>query len=38
MTRDEAITLLKQHVRDERMLNHSYAAEAVMRALANRLG
>jgi putative nucleotidyltransferase with HDIG domain len=38
MTRDEAITLLNQHVRDERMLNHSYAAEAVMRALARRLG
>lgn len=38
MTRDEAVALLEQHVRDERMLNHSYAAEAVMRALANRLG
>jgi putative nucleotidyltransferase with HDIG domain len=38
MTRDEANALLKQHVRDERMLNHSYAAEAVMRALARRLG
>ena len=38
MTRDEAVALLKQHVRDERMLNHSYAAEAVMRALARRLG
>jgi putative nucleotidyltransferase with HDIG domain len=38
MTRDEAVALLKQYVRDERMLNHSYAAEAVMRALARRLG
>jgi putative nucleotidyltransferase with HDIG domain len=38
MTRDEAVALLKQYVRDERMLNHSYAAEAVMKALARRLG
>jgi putative nucleotidyltransferase with HDIG domain len=38
MTREEAVALLKQHVQDERMLNHSYAAEAVMRALACRLG
>lgn len=38
MTRDEAVVLLKQHIRDERMLSHSYAAEAVLRALANRLG
>ncbi|MDO9559010.1 MAG: HDIG domain-containing protein [Syntrophales bacterium] len=38
MTRDEAVALLKQHVRDERMLNHSYAAEAVMLVLARRLG
>jgi putative nucleotidyltransferase with HDIG domain len=38
MTRDEANALLKQHVRDERMLSHSYAAEAVMRSLARRLG
>jgi putative nucleotidyltransferase with HDIG domain len=38
MTRDEAVELLKQYIKDERMLNHSYAAEAVMRALAVRLG
>lgn len=38
MTRDKAITLLKQYIQDERMLNHSYASEAVMRALARRLG
>lgn len=38
MTRNEAVALLKQHMQDERMLNHSYAAEAVMRALARRLG
>ncbi len=38
MTREEALALLRQHVRDERMLAHSYASEAVMRALARRLG
>ena len=37
-TRNQAITLLKQYIQDERMLNHSYASEAVMRALARRLG
>jgi len=38
MTRDEAEGLLKQHVQNERMLDHSYASEAVLRALARRLG
>jgi putative nucleotidyltransferase with HDIG domain len=38
MTRNQAIMLLKQYIQDERMLNHSYASEAVMRALARRLG
>jgi putative nucleotidyltransferase with HDIG domain len=38
MARDVADALLKRHVQDERMLNHSYASEAVMRALARRLG
>ncbi len=38
MTRDEAEALLKQHVTNERMLDHSYASEAVLRALARRLG
>jgi putative nucleotidyltransferase with HDIG domain len=37
MTRDEAETLLKRHVKNERMLDHSYASEAVLRALARRL-
>ena len=37
MTRDEAEGLLKQHVTNERMLDHSYASEAVLRALARRL-
>jgi putative nucleotidyltransferase with HDIG domain len=38
MTRDEAEALLKKHVTNERMLDHSYASEAVLRALARRLG
>lgn len=38
MTRDDAMGLLKQYVKNERMLNHCYASEAVMRALARRLG
>ena len=38
MTREEAVILLRQYIEDERMLNHSYASEAVMRALARRLG
>jgi putative nucleotidyltransferase with HDIG domain len=37
-TRDEALTLLQAHVKNERMLAHSYASEAVMKALARRLG
>ena len=38
MTRDEAEALLKRYVKNERMLDHSYASEAVLRALARRLG
>ena len=38
MTRDEAEDLLKKYVKNERMLDHSYAAEAILRALARRLG
>jgi putative nucleotidyltransferase with HDIG domain len=38
MTRNEAETLLKKHVKNERMLDHSYASETVLRALARRLG
>ncbi len=38
MTRDEAEALLKRYVQNERMLDHSYASEAVLRALADRLG
>ncbi len=38
MTRDDAERLLKQYVKNDRMLNHCYASEAVMRSLARRLG
>ena len=38
MTREEAEGLLKTYVKNERMLDHSYASEAVLRALARRLG
>jgi len=38
MTRDEAEDLLKNYVKNERMLDHSYAAEEILRALARRLG
>lgn len=38
MTRNDAINLLKHYIKNERMLNHSYATEVVMRALARRLG
>jgi len=38
ITRNEAIELLNQHIRNEKMLSHCYASEAVMRALARRLG
>ncbi len=38
LTRDDAETLLKRYIKNERMLNHCYASEAVMGALAVRLG
>jgi len=38
MTRDQAEELLKSHVKSERMIAHSLASEAVLRALARRLG
>jgi uncharacterized protein len=38
MTRQEALELLGQYVKNERMINHCLASEAVMRALARRLG
>ena len=38
MTREEAVRLLHTYVKNDRMLNHCYATEAVMRALAQKLG
>jgi len=38
MSRDAALELLQTHVKNDRMLNHCYATEAVMRALARKLG
>ena len=38
MNREQANELLRQYITNERMLNHCYASEAVMRALAVRLG
>jgi putative nucleotidyltransferase with HDIG domain len=37
-TGDDALLLLNQYVKNERMLSHCYAAEAVMGALARRFG
>lgn len=37
-SREEALMLLQEHVTNEKMLSHSYASEAVMAALAQRLG
>jgi putative nucleotidyltransferase with HDIG domain len=36
--RKEAVKLLHQYIKSPNMLNHCYASEAVMRALAKRLG
>lgn len=38
MQREEALSLLKQYVKNEKMIAHSLASEAVMRAMAIRLG
>ncbi len=38
MERKEALGLLKTHVKNDKMIAHCLASEAVMRALANRLG
>ncbi len=38
MEREQALNLLKQYVKDEKMLAHCYASEAVLKALARRLG
>lgn len=36
--RDEALDLVKEHVKSINLVNHSLAAEAVLRAIADRLG
>ena len=38
LTHDKALELLHQYVKNEKMIFHSLASEAVMRALATRLG
>lgn len=38
ISREEAVLLLEKNVKAENMRKHSYASEAVMRALAKRLG
>lgn len=38
ITRDEALELVRSHIKTENLINHSLAAEAVMRAAAARLG
>jgi uncharacterized protein len=38
ITRDEAVRLLDENIKSANMKNHCYASEAVMRALARRLG
>lgn len=38
MDREEALKLLKSYLRDEKMVKHCVAVEAIMRAVAERLG
>jgi predicted hydrolase (HD superfamily) len=38
MTREEAVRMLEEHITSESMKRHCYASEAVLRALARRLG
>ena len=38
ISREEALKLLREYLRDEKMIKHCLAVEAVMRALAKRLG
>jgi putative nucleotidyltransferase with HDIG domain len=38
ITRDAALTLVKQHIKSTNMLNHCLASEAVMKTLAERVG
>ncbi len=38
ITRKQAVELIHKYIKNEKMLQHSYASEAVMRALAHKLG
>lgn len=38
IARDEALALVRHYLRNENLVNHSLAAEAVLRAMARRLG
>lgn len=38
MNREEALKLIKQHIKNENMIKHCIASEAVIRALAKELG
>jgi len=38
ITREEALALVHQHIKNKNMINHSLASEAVLRAMAERLG
>ena len=38
ISREESIALLKQYIKNDKMFAHSLASEAVMRAVAKRLG
>jgi putative nucleotidyltransferase with HDIG domain len=38
MERNQALELLKQHLKSENLINHSLAVEAIMRGIAERLG
>jgi uncharacterized protein len=38
LPREQALALLHQYIKNERMINHSLASEAVLKALARRLG
>ena len=38
MTRDQAWDLLQQHVKNQKMIYHSLSSEAVMKAIARKLG
>ena len=38
ITRDEALKLLKEHLKNEKLISHCLATEAIMRALARKMG